>query len=126
MSVERNKALVRRYFDALSGKPKPPELVAQFVTDRDLREQIARTEAAFPRYRIGIDDMVAEGDKVAVRTSFEGVHEGEISGLAPAGRRVSTQAMVIYEIEDGKIARHRLISDQLAMMRQLGMLEEQS
>ena len=89
MSVENNTRMVNEYLAAISGVPKTPELVSRFVDDPELKEHVALFEAAFPRYELLAEDLVAEQDKVAVRATFNGRHRGEFQGLAPTGRQVS-------------------------------------
>jgi predicted ester cyclase len=119
---EENKALIRRYFEALSGKDKPLEIVNIYVADKELKDHIVMFEAAFPRYQLIADDMVAEGDKVAVRATFKGNHKGELMGIAPTGKEVTVPLMLIYSIENGKIVEHWMNADQLGLMQQLGVV----
>ena len=74
---------------------------------------------AFPDVAVEIDEMVAEGDRVAVATTFTGTHEGELMGVAPTGRRVSVTGIGIVRVADGKIVEHRGLTDILGLMRQL-------
>jgi len=124
MSAQENKAFIRRYLRALSGKDKPPEVVDQYIADSDqeLKEHIAFFEAAFPRYELIADDMVAEGDKVSVRATFRGTHEGDLMGLAPTHKTATSPGMLIYRIADGKIVEHWMVFDQMSLMQQLGAI----
>jgi steroid delta-isomerase-like uncharacterized protein len=74
---------------------------------------------AFPDVTVAIDELVAEGDQVAVATTFTGTHEGELMGIAPTGRRVSVTGIDIVRVEDGRIAEHRGLTDVVGLMRQL-------
>jgi len=65
-----------------------------------------------PDLRVDVLDMIAEGDKVAVRYTVEGIHEGDLFGVPPTGQRVS----------DGKIQEHWRITDSLGMMQQPGAI----
>lgn len=122
MSTEANKEFIRRYFGALSGKDKPRAVQDEYIADTDevLKDHIIAFEAAFPHYELIADDMVAEGDKVAVRTTFKGVHKGEFFGVAPTGKDVTMPIMLIYRIAGGKIAEHWMNADLLGLMQQLG------
>jgi predicted ester cyclase len=60
--------------------------------------------SAFPDTRHTLHDVIAEGDRVAVRVSAEGTHTGECFGRAASGRRVRTDSIVVYRIENGRIA----------------------
>jgi predicted ester cyclase len=123
MSAQDNKAFIRRSFEAL-GKDKSPETVDKYIADSDqeLKEHIAFFEAAFPGYQLSIDDLVAEGDKVSVRSTMTGTHEGELMGLAPTHTAVSIPIMLIYRIADDKIVAHWMVADQMSLMQQLGAI----
>ena len=67
-----------------------------------------------------IDDMVAEGNKVAIRVTFKGTHQGEFLGIAPTGKDVSIPISLIYRLAGGMIVEHWMLADQLGLMQQLG------
>ncbi len=60
--------------------------------------------AAFPDYHWDVQDVVIENDTLAARLIGRGTHTGPFDGIAPTGRRVSTQELVIYRFAGGKIA----------------------
>src|SRR5262245_19650933 len=113
MSVESNKALVRRFvmevwnegnlaladelvhpaYD-ISEVGQGPEAVKRVVT-------VFRT--AFPDMNWSIENLVAEGEWVAVRLMLHGTHRGEFRGIAPTGRRVTMQEMVFWRIVEGRL-----------------------
>ena len=97
MSTEDNKALIHRYFDAISGKDKPPEVVNSYATDEELKHHIALYEASFPHYQLIAEDMIAEGDKVVVRATFSGTHKGDLMGITPTGKQVTIPIMLISQ-----------------------------
>jgi predicted ester cyclase len=74
---------------------------------------------AFPDVSVEIDEIVAEGDRVAVATTFSGTHQGELMGLAPTGRRVSVTGIDIVRVSGGRIVEHRGLTDIVGLMRQL-------
>jgi predicted ester cyclase len=123
MSTEANKAFVRSYLEALSGKDKPRALQDQYIADSDdeLKEHIVFFEASFPHYALPIDDMIAEGDKVAAHLRFEGTHNGELLGIAPTGKDVSVPFIITYRLAGGKIVQHWMSFDRMALMEQLGV-----
>jgi predicted ester cyclase len=126
MSIEQNKELVRRYLGALSGHDKPRALVDQFIADSDeeLKQHIAATEAAFPRYEMLAEDMMAEGNKVVVRFTGHMTHQGDFMGLPPTGKTVSAPGIIIYRIENSKIAQHWIQMDSMSVMQQLGLMPQ--
>lgn len=124
MSAEENKAFIRRFLDAMSGKDKSAAAVAEYVSDADeeFSQHIAVFEAAFPSYQLIAEDMIAEGDKVVVRGTMQGTHKGNLMGIPPTGKQVTMPVIVIYRIADGKIVEHWINADQLGLMQQLGVV----
>src|SRR4029078_13207713 len=93
-----SKRLILTYLEALSGKPKTGDVVARFVSDAGLAEHIRQVEAAFPAYEIVPAQVIAEGDLVAVRATFRGVHRVAFAGIEPTGTRVSMDFLIVYRI----------------------------
>jgi predicted ester cyclase len=119
---KQNKEFIIRYFNAVSGFFKTRELLEQYTTDEELIGHIAFFDTVFPQYEIFADEMTAEGNRVVVRARIKGVHEGELNGILPTHRNVEFSFVVSYDIENGKIAHHWLIADQMALMEQLGVM----
>jgi steroid delta-isomerase-like uncharacterized protein len=79
--------------------------------------------AAFPDMRMDVEDVIASGDKVAVRVRYTGTHEGDFMGIAATGRRVDAQLIDIMGMgADGLCHEHWGVMDQLTMMQQVGAL----
>jgi len=119
---KQNKEFIIRYINALSGETKTRDLMEQYMTDEELLGHIAFFDAAFPKYEMFADEITAEGNRVIVRARMKGCHKGEFNGIIPTQRNVEFPFVVGYEIENGKIAHHWLIADQLALMEQLGLM----
>jgi predicted ester cyclase len=121
MTAEENKAFIQRYAAALS-QEKSAKTVDAFMTDESLKQHIAFFEAAFPGYQLSTDDLVAEGDKVTLRSTFSGTHKGELMGIAPTGKQVNAGLIIIYRIANGKIVEHWMQADVLGILQQLGAM----
>ncbi len=122
MSVAKNKEFIRRYLDAISGKPKTPAVVDEFIaaSDQALKDHIAGNEAVFPCYEMQAEDMIAEGDKVTVRFTARGAYAGGMPGVPARGQRIESPGIIIYRVSDGKIVDHWLAVDSAIVMQQLG------
>ena len=83
---------------------------------------VAMFRSAIPDLRVVVQDMIAEGDKVAVRYTLEGTHEGELFGVPPTGQRLSIKSISVERVSAGKIREHWRITDSLDMMQQLGVI----
>lgn len=80
--------------------------------------------AAFPDLQVTIEDVISEGDKVAVRGAIHGTHRGELMGIPPTGKRVTISLIDINLIENGKIVERWSQADMLGMMQQLGVVPQ--
>lgn len=113
------KQLVARYLQALSGQRKTPELVSGFVSDSHLAAHIRDVEAAFPEYELRVDNLIAEGDLVAMRGTFRGVHRGPFAGIPATGKTVSSPLMIFYRVRENRIVEHWLHFDGAALVAEL-------
>jgi steroid delta-isomerase-like uncharacterized protein len=75
--------------------------------------------AAFPDINHSIDDLIAEGDRVVLRTTAHATHRGEFQGVPRTDRHVEFTGLVVYRIENGRIAECWGEIDFLRLMRQL-------
>jgi predicted ester cyclase len=70
-----------------------------------------------------IEEQIAEGDRVATRTTMYAVHSGgDFQGLAPTGKEVAVSGITINRVQNGRIVEHRVNSDFLGLMQQLGLV----
>jgi steroid delta-isomerase-like uncharacterized protein len=137
MSAEINKAIVRRMYEevfnrrnlALAAELASPESITHEVPPgmaatgpETLRQVVQLLTTAFPDHHTTIEDLIAEGDKVVVRATFSGTHQGVFLGIPPTGRPFTQQQIHVVRITDGKIAEHWAVRDDLRMMRQLGVI----
>ena len=121
---EENKAVARRVYEIIATgnldlaeeivDPDAPDNERAFVTEEQAQPRLIETfrqfaadaHAAFPDMQITVEDMIAEGDRVAARVIMRGTHRGEFQGIAPTGKRVQVRAMDMFRIADGKIVEH--------------------
>jgi predicted ester cyclase len=93
--------------------------IRDYLADERLAAHIHDMQAAFPGYQLTPEDMIAEGDKVAVRFMFRGTHRGPFAGIAPTGRAVSMPGIIIYRVANERIVEHWLQIDTPALLQQL-------
>lgn len=138
MSADENKALIRRYFEAIDTACKTGNasildefLAPDFVTHTPFpgmpptREGAKQIFMAFVASAPGshvVDDLIAEGDKVVGRITANGTHEGELLGIARTGMHIRMTGMTIWRIVDGKIVEHWSEMNVLGLLQQLGAL----
>jgi len=133
VSIDDNKALVRRFIDEIfvQGRTEAvDELLANdFVAHTwpstgdpkaDLKGAIARTSTALANPRFTVDDMIAEGDRVAVRLTAQATQVGEFMRMPASGKTYSISEIHIFRVRGGKVIEHWHQFDQMGMMTQLG------
>jgi predicted ester cyclase len=132
---EQNKEIVRgiqRAFDS-GDLDALDELIAPDIVSHDAMPGAPRgLEGAkmahemvlswFPDYRVVIDDLVAESDRVVARFTVSGTHDGEMMGVAPTGKSYSVTGFSEYRIENGKAVEHWGLHDNYGVMLQLGLI----
>ena len=137
MSIERNKAIVRRLFDEVwnTGRLDAIEelYAADYVADYRpyaplrhghdaIKGMVERAHIAFPDFHEELEEMIAEGDKVVVRFTITGTQRGQWGPLPATGKPVRFEEIVILRFVDGKVAEQRGLPDNLAALRQLGVM----
>jgi predicted ester cyclase len=133
-SPEQNKQVIRQVFESYNQqdmekaeKLVSPKHVFHFPgappMDWNSHKQfILGLSKPFPDLHFKIEDIVAEGDKVAYRLTVSGTHKGEFQGIPPTDKRVSFSSTGISNIVDGKVAEDWVDADIMGMMQQLGAI----
>jgi len=133
MSAELNKALLHRYIEEVWEKENPAAVdnflaptyarhrspTTPPLTREDQKQLLAAFRTAFPDVKITIEDVIAEGDKVAFRSTMRGTHQGEFLGIAPTGQEVTFGLLDVIRIEDGKFVEQWGGPDIYDLMQQL-------
>jgi steroid delta-isomerase-like uncharacterized protein len=136
MSLDEHKAIIRAHAEALFNQHRVDRTDEFFTPDyldhaplpgqapglAGAKQKWAMYLTGVPDLRVTIEDMVAEGDKVAVAWTGEGTHRGELLGIPPTGRRLEINGISIYRLAEGKIAEQWERWDRLVLMQQLGVL----
>ena len=126
--------LVRRGSDALNERNWAaldalcaPDIVSHIasMTIQGLepyKQFLAMYFTAFPDARLTIEDLIAEGDRVAVRQTLHGTHQGDFMGMPPTGRQVTGTGISIFRIVNGKVVEQWANYDDLGLLQQLGVV----
>lgn len=133
---EQNKSLIRSYVETWNrgdlqklSEYWSPNMVHHTRTKShgldEVKNIVGSFMNAFPDLRWKIDDIVAEGDRVVTRMTAQATNTGSYMGLPATGKKISCAVMGIARVDDGKIAEHWGVTDELAMMAQLGLLPEE-
>ncbi|HWG97808.1 MAG TPA: ester cyclase [Pilimelia sp.] len=143
VTIDDNKALVlRAYLDGMNHRDMgvirecfAPDYVNHFPAgEGEVRgiEEFTRVLGdflgAFDNLVFTVEDVLGEGDRVALRWSARGIHTGEYRGIppttviAPTGREISFSATDIYRVADGRIVEEWNTLDGWDVMRQMGVV----
>ena len=137
MSVEENKAVVRRYWNDLWNQ-KRGEVIDEIAVEPvqfhfpggqahqppNLKTWFASAQSAFPDVQFTVHLELAERDLVAVHWSYIATNTGVFLGRPATGKRVTDTGTNIFRIENGKIVEMWVVQDSLGLMRQLGVIPE--
>ncbi len=129
MSVEKKKAIARRYQEEVWGKGNLAlldELLAPDYVDHSLpatmdprfagaKRAVQGALDAFPDGQWTVEDLIAEGEKVVMRWKMQATHEHEFRGIAPGGKPVTVTGITILRTVDGKIVERWVNWDSLAL-----------
>ena len=136
-TTDDNKAIVRRFVDEIfvqGRKDTVDELLADdFVAHTwpstgqpkdDLKAAIDRTSGALEDPAFTIEDLIAEGDRVAARLTTAATQVGSFMGMPPSGKRYEIGEIHVFRLRDGKVVEHWHQLDQMGMMKQLGAMPD--
>ncbi|KAB1197165.1 MULTISPECIES: ester cyclase [Haloferax] len=87
------------------------------------KAQIRMLREAFADFSATVEDVVTEGDVVAMRITLRGMHKGPFMGVEATGNTFEVSNMVFTRVEDGLIAERWVIPDMMGMLTQLGIVE---
>jgi hypothetical protein len=143
MSIDENKKLVRRYFEDAPYHPEicdeifAPAFKFHTIQRASITPQVVESDpqsekAAYEwlksvwssEWRMMVDEMIAENDRVMVRWTFYGRQQGEFSGLPPTDKQVTYSGINIFRIAEGRIAEIWDIYDRLWLWQQLGVFPD--
>jgi predicted ester cyclase len=118
-TTNTNAQLVRRLFDAYEGNDTQqmdellaPDFVAHSLPPElgdgptAMKASAALMHDALADCRCELEDVIAEGDRVAVRYTTRARHVGELFGAAPSGRAVTLTGIEVFRLRDGKIVEY--------------------
>jgi steroid delta-isomerase-like uncharacterized protein len=128
----QNKVLVRRLFEEGMNRAQGAvfeQLVGPEYVDATgergpnaFKQVMSRLHTAFPDLTYVIDDILGEGDEVAVRWHWTGTHRGAFRGVPPTERSVTNTGTAIFRVRDGKIIAAALETDRLGFLQSIGVV----
>ena len=134
MAAETNKLVMHRFLEFINTASE--KLAQELISPSAVFHVPGRTEpmrgpagylaiigmmrGGFPDIQWTLEEMVAEGDKVAARFTMRGTHRGTFFGIPPTGKTISVQAMNIYRLSGGQFVEEHGQPDMLGLLQQIG------
>jgi steroid delta-isomerase-like uncharacterized protein len=134
MSAETNKLVMGRFTEFINSASE--ELADELISPEAIFHVPGRAEpvrgpagylaiigmmrGGFPDIRWTLEEMIAEGDRVAARFTMRGTHRGTFFGVPPTGKPIVVQAMNFYRLSRGQFVEERGQPDLLALLQQIG------
>lgn len=129
-----NKALVRRFYNEVYvdwNMALVDEVVSPRFTSHDwpegstgpqaFRDYYSAMLSAVPDARYEADDLIADGDRVAVRWRLLGTHIGAFGGIAPTGKPITLRGIAIYRLDAGQLMERWVVSDLHGLLEEIGL-----
>ncbi len=134
---EENKALMQQFIDGMNAQDDSfiDRLVDPNYIEHDpepgqapgaegLRDLMKMLFSGFPDIKGTVNQMVAEGDVVAVALTTSGTHNGDFMGIPATGKKISITEVHMVRLSGGKMVEHWGLADGMTMMQQLGQMPE--
>lgn len=135
---ESLKVIARRWFEEVWNSGRLEAVDEMFAADgvghglglseadvhgpAEFKPFLLNMRGSIPDIHVDLQDLIAEGDRVAIRVTLTGTHSGEGLGVPPTGRSVSFQGIIILRIVDGLIVEGWNSYDQLGLLQQIRAL----
>nr|WP_294948983.1 ester cyclase [uncultured Mucilaginibacter sp.] len=134
--IERNKRIAERYFNEVWNKGHVALLDSLLTKDYinntpsaptvpgpdGLKPIVLAIRRAFPDLHFEIKEIISARDHITIRTVMTGTHKDTLFGIPPTGKHISVNQINIEKLKDGRIAEHWRVTDELTMMKQLGIV----
>jgi steroid delta-isomerase-like uncharacterized protein len=132
------RTIARRYFEEVWNQGKVDVLDELLAPDyvnhtpstghpppgpAGLKPIVLAIRGAFPDLHYTIEDVIVTADTVVIRTTMTGTHEGDLFGVPPTRRKIKVMQIQIERIKNGRIVEHWRVTDELSLMRQLGVVQ---
>ncbi|KAG0263564.1 hypothetical protein BGZ95_003778 [Linnemannia exigua] len=136
MTLEANKSIMKRFvvFINTANEMMAEELIAPdavfhvpgnpepMLGPAGYLAIIGMMRGGFPDIQWTLEEMVAEGDRVAARFIMNGTHQGTFFGVPPTGKKISVQAMNMYRLSNGMFIEEHGQPDMLGLLKQIGAI----
>jgi steroid delta-isomerase-like uncharacterized protein len=135
--MSENKAVVTRWAEEVLNQGKL-EVIDELFADeftwempfspeplrgtRAMKETVAAFLVAFSDFQVDVEEVLGEGDKVALKYTASGTNDGEFQGTPPTGKHASWHVEHVFTLREGKIVADVTVLDRLGLLEQLGLV----
>ena len=117
--TSKNKALMRRIYEEMWNQAAPSLAVEIFEQPEGVQRFVSQFLVSFPDLQHTVEDMIAEGDRVAVRFTARGTHQGQWLHIAPTGTSIEYTGVTVARIREDKIMDHQTWWDKAGLLDQI-------
>lgn len=124
MSMEENKALIRKFLDELYNNGNfsvADEIIASPMLRESMKKAVSTARRMLSNVQVKVEDMVAENDKVVARCLISGTFTRSLLGVTLTNRSIETSYIGIYRIDNNQIKGYWFLGEPLLLMRQMGI-----
>ena len=118
----RRQGIIKSYYERVFNG-HDLDAIGEYWADQQMREAVTRGcisyFEAFPDIHVSLDELIAEDDRVFVRSTITGTHDGEYKGIAPTGRNVAADCAEVFRLGKGKFVGYWCLMNVASLMRQL-------
>ncbi len=121
--TSRNKALMGRIYEEMWNMGNPALAAEIFARPQGVARFVSEFLLSFPDLKHTVEEMIAEGDGVAVRFSAHGTHAGQWMEFAPTGKSIHYSGVTLAQIQGEKIIEHHTWWDKASLIEQIGGMD---
>lgn len=116
----KNKALMRRIYEEMWNRGKPALARELFMRPEGVVRFLTQFLLSFPDLQHKVEEMIEEGNQVAVRFSAQGTHSGHWLEFPPTGKSIQYTGVTLARIIGDKIVEHHTWWDKSGLIEQIG------
>lgn len=117
--TSKNKALMRRVYEEMWNRGNPELAAELFARPEGVERFVSQFLGSFPSIQHTVEEIITEGDRVAVRFSAQGIHSGQWLRFAPTGKSIHYSGVTLARIAGEKIVEHHSWWDKAGLIEQL-------
>ena len=118
--TSKNKTLMRRIYEEMWNRGNPALAMEIFTQPEGVERFVSQFLRSFPDLQHTVEEMIEEGDQVAVRFSARGTHAGQWMDFAPTGKTIHYTGVTLARLRGDKVSEHYTWWDKASLMEEIG------